>query len=88
MCNCKQDTESRLVEALAEPDQLPEGATKISARLTGYAMMLGENLMRFRQVMPIEVEFQLPTKAGVMKLKKQKMSMTANYCMFCGEKYE
>ena len=89
MCNCKQDTERRLIEALSEPEQLPEGAINISARLTGYAMMLEEGrTMRYRQVMPIDVEFQAPTKAGAMKIKKQKMSMQANYCMFCGTKYE
>lgn len=88
MCDCKQDIERRLVESLAEPDQLPEGASDISARLSGYALMFGGNVMRFRQVMSIEVQFQASTKAGAMKLKKQKMSMSANFCMFCGEKYD
>lgn len=86
MCNCRQETERRLLEAL--PDQLPEGHQNLSARLTGYALMLGEGLMVSRQIMPIEVTYQAPTKAGVMKDKKQSMSMQANFCMFCGEKYD
>jgi hypothetical protein len=86
MCNCKQETEAGLAEAL--PDQLPEGHEGLSARLTGYAMMIGDGVMHLRQVMPIAVTYRAPTKAGVMKEKKQSMSMQANYCMFCGEKYE
>jgi hypothetical protein len=86
MCTCKQDTEARLLEAL--PAELPEGFKGLSARLTGYAMMFGGQRAQFKQVMPIEVTFQVPTKAGVMKDKKRSMSMLANYCMFCGEKYD
>lgn len=88
MCDCKQKTERRLVEALAEPDQLPKGAERIEARLTGYAMMLEGNAMRYRQVMEIEVQYLAPVKTGGLKSKKQKLSMAANYCMFCGEKYD
>lgn len=86
MCTCKQDTEARLLEAL--PAELPEGFKGLSARLTGYAMFFGGNQAQFKQVMPIEVTYQAPTKAGVMKDKKKSMSMLANFCMFCGEKYD
>jgi hypothetical protein len=86
MCNCRQETEARLLEAL--PETLPKGHKNLSARLTGYALMFGGGEMQSRQIMPIEVTYQAPTKAGVMKDKKQSMSMQANYCMFCGEKYD
>ncbi|WP_156162094.1 hypothetical protein [Pseudomonas sp. MRSN 12121] len=74
-----------MLEAL--PERLPEGHKNLSARLTGYALMFCDGKMQSRQVMPIEVAYQAPTKAGGMKDKKQSMSMQANYCMFCGEKY-
>lgn len=86
MCECRQKNEARLLEAI--PTQLPEGATDIGARLQGYALMMGDGVMTSRQVMPFEVTYKLPTKAGVIKDKKQSMSLTANYCMFCGEKYD
>ncbi|WP_405120787.1 hypothetical protein [Pseudomonas leptonychotis] len=44
--------------------------------------------MTSRQIMPIGITYQAPTKGGVMKDKKMKMSMAASFCMFCGEKYE
>jgi hypothetical protein len=86
MCNCRQETEARLLEHL--PAQLPECHKNLSARLTGYALMFGDGKMQSRQVMPIDITYQAPTKAGVMKDKKKSMSMQANYCMFCGEKYD
>ena len=85
MCNCRQETEARLLESL--PKLLPEGHQNLSARLTGYALMMGNGTMQSRQIMPIDITYQAPTKAGVMKDKRQSMSMQANYCMFCGEKY-
>lgn len=87
MCDCKQNTERRLVEALSEPGQLPKGAERVEARLTGYAVMVEGNTMRYRQVMEIDVQYRVPVKTGGLKTKKQKLSMAANYCMFCGEKY-
>ena len=76
-----------MLEAL--PAQLPAGHEGLSARLTGYALMMGDGAVaKSRQVMPIDIEYRALTRAGVMKTKKQSMSMMANYCMFCGEKYE
>lgn len=73
------------MEAL--PGQLPEGHAGLSVRLTGYALMMGGGMAKSRQVMPIDIEYQAPTRVGVMKTKKKSMSMMASYCMFCGEKY-
>ncbi|MNR62045.1 hypothetical protein D3C85_1839540 [compost metagenome] len=50
--------------------------------------MCGEGVMVSRQVMPIDITYRAPNKAGVMKDKKQSMSMQANFCMLCGEKYD
>ena len=50
--------------------------------------MMDGGVAKSRQVMPIEITYQAPTRAGVMRDKKQSMSMVANFCMFCGEKYE
>ena len=74
------------MEAL--PGQLPEGHTDLRVSLTGYALMMGDGGAKSRQVMPISIEFRAPTRAGAMKDKKQSMSMVANFCMFCGEKYD
>jgi hypothetical protein len=85
MCDCRNRIESKLREDL--PAQLPEGHKDLGVRLEGYALMMGEGVMRSRQIMPIEITYQAPTKAGVMKARKQTMSMAASYCMFCGERY-
>lgn len=85
MCNCRQETEARLLESL--PEQLPKGIEGLKASLQGYALMFNGTAFSSCQVMPIEVTYRAPTKAGVMKNKKQSISMKANYCMFCGEKY-
>ena len=86
MCDCRKRIESQLLEDI--PAQLPAGYQRLSVRLEGYALMMGEGTMKSRQIMPIEITYQAPTKAGVMKDKKQTMNMAASYCMFCGEKYE
>jgi hypothetical protein len=86
MCDCRQKTEARLLNAL--PEQLPKDHANLRVSLAGYALMMGTGTAQSRQVMPIDITYQAPTKAGVMKEKKQKMSMMANYCMFCGEPYE
>jgi hypothetical protein len=85
MCECKQKNEQRLQEAL--PEQLPAGAMNIEARLQGYALMFGDGEMAYRQVMPFEITYQMANRDGVLKDKKKVMSLTANFCMFCGEKY-
>lgn len=85
MCDCRQRIESMLQEDL--PAQLPAGHQNLNVRLQGYALMMGEGSMRSQQIMPFEVTYQAPTKAGAMKDKKQVMNMAASFCMFCGEKY-
>lgn len=86
MCDCRKQTELRLIDAVSQT--LPEGHEALCVRLDGYALMMGEGVAKSRQVMPISITYRAPTRAGVMKDKKQSMSMMANYCMFCGEKYE
>ena len=70
------------------PAQLPKGHQRLRVSLQGYALMMGVGAAKSQQFMPIEVTYQAPTKAGVMKDKKQTMNMAASHCMFCGEKYE
>lgn len=86
MCNCRVETEARLMKAI--PEQLPEGHRNLRVSLGGYALIMGESGAQSRQVMPIAITYEAPNRAGAMKDKKQSMSMMANYCMFCGEKYE
>lgn len=84
MCNCKQETEHRLLESL--PAQLPEGAQDLRVSLGGYAVVLETG--GYRQSLPIEINYKLPTKGCSLRVKRSTMNMLANYCMFCGVKYE
>ncbi|WP_223507792.1 hypothetical protein [Pseudomonas sp. BF-B-25] len=74
------------MEAL--PEQLPKDHKNLRVSLGGYALMMGEGIAQSRQVMPIDIYFSAPTRGGVFKDKKQTMNMMANYCMFCGVKYD
>lgn len=85
MCDCRSRIESKLLEDL--PGKLPEGHKDLSVRLEGYALMMGQGTMQSRQIMPVEVTYQAPTRKGEMKPKKQTLNMAASHCMFCGEKY-
>lgn len=85
MCECRQRIEKDLAEHMKK--QLPAGAQAIKAELNHYAMIFGEGSLTSKQYMPVEVTYQVPTKAGVMKDKKKPHRMLASFCMFCGEKY-
>ncbi|MFK3971074.1 hypothetical protein ACI2KS_10145 [Pseudomonas sp. NPDC087358] len=56
--------------------------------LDGYALMCGSGTAKSQQFMRAEVSYQKPTKAGVLKPKKESVNMLAKFCMFCGESYE
>lgn len=86
MCDCRARIETQLRQDI--PAQLPQDHQHLGVRLEGYALIMGEGVMTSRQIMPISITYQAPTKAGVMKDKKKAMNMAASFCMFCGEKYE
>jgi len=86
MCECRTNTTSRLTDHFAK--NLPEGSTNLSVNMDGYGLIMSGSTMRSKNVCPVTVQYQVPTKAGGWKNKKEKTSMVGNYCMFCGEKYE
>lgn len=88
MCDCRSDIEKRLLERVK--GKIPEGSKNLEVSLGGCAFLFGEDGgLDMKNVMPINIEYQAPVKRqpGTFKTKKQKMNMTDNYCMFCGEKY-
>ena len=87
MCDCRKDIEGRLLDRVK--GQVPEGSKDLSVALGGYAFLMGEGTLEMKNVMPINIEYQVPVKKqpGAFKRKKQTMNMTGNFCMFCGEKY-
>lgn len=85
MCNCRKDIEQRLLNS-AKSDH--PGSTDHTMKLTGYALVCGDDGWSSKQIMPIEGSYTIKTKAGKPVTKKIKASMCANFCMFCGEKYE
>lgn len=94
MCNCRSDIEARLLERVK--GQLPGDVQDLTVSLEGYAFMFGASIT-MKNVMPIRIQYRAPIKpkkgapaliVTALKDKKQTMSMTGSYCMFCGEKYE
>ena len=86
MCECRTNTTNRLKDHFAKT--LPAGSTDISVNMEGYGLIMSGSTMRSKNVCTVNIQYQVPTKAGGMKTKKEKTSMVGNYCMFCGEKYE
>lgn len=87
MCNCHSETTKTLREHVAK--QLPEGAVGLDLELQGYVFSLGgADGINHRAAMPVAIEYQAPKKTGGMKTVKQKISMRATFCPFCGVKYD
>lgn len=87
MCNCHSETTAKLREHVTA--QLPEGAVGLDLELGGYVFGLGgPDGLSHRAALPVQITYQAPKKTGGMKSVKQKISMRATYCPFCGVKYE
>ena len=83
MCDCKTKIEEKVKARIAE--QHPE-ATEVLVSLTGYAFVFSDSPVRLKPSAPIEVSYSVPKKSGDgMKKVKDKMSMVASYCPYCGE---
>lgn len=86
MCNCRENTEKRLVERVR--GQIPSEATGLSVSLEGYALLFGgSDGVTMKNCMPVKIQYSAPNRKGDIKLKKESINMIGNYCMFCGEKY-
>lgn len=85
MCDCKKDIETKLLDRFVS--QAPD-ATEHSARLVGYALIIGGNSMQQKGCMTIELTAAHPLKKGGYKAKTERSNMIFTYCPFCGEKYE
>lgn len=87
MCECRENTEKRLVERVR--GQIPAEATGLSVSLEGFALIFGgEDGITMKNYMPVKIEYSAPNRKGNIKLKKESLNMMGNYCMFCGVKYE
>jgi hypothetical protein len=85
MCDCRKRLEASIKENTQA--NLAEDCTDLSVSLDGYAIIFGNGSASSHQFMRAEITYQKPTKAGVLKQKKESVNMLAKFCMFCGEKY-
>ncbi len=85
MCDCRKMLEASIKESVQTG--LDEDCTDLRVSLDGYALMFGSGAAKYQQFMRAEVSYQKPTKAGVLKPKKESVNMLAKFCMFCGEAY-
>lgn len=79
-CNCKQDIEQKLLARVAE--QEPQ-ASDIKAEIGGYVFLIGAKVAQ-KPALPVDVTYQAPKAKGGLKTVKQKLSLTASFCPFCG----
>jgi hypothetical protein len=86
MCNCKVEVEEMLAGKLA--GSLPTGTQDVRASIAGFALLMGQGqqLVHKNQVQ-VQFTYTVPGNNGP-ELKKQKMALTGNFCMFCGERYD
>lgn len=85
MCNCKAEMEEVLAAKFTEV--LPEGSGKVSAQLKGFAMLMGEEFQRVaKNQMQVEFSYREPG-TPTSKPRTQRVMVTGNFCMFCGERY-
>lgn len=85
MCDCKKDIETKLLDRFVSQ---AHSATGHSARLVGYALIIGDYSMSQKGCMTIELTAAHPLKKGGYKAKTERSNMIFTYCPFCGEKYE
>ncbi|MCQ4311718.1 hypothetical protein NAV33_07390 [Pseudomonas stutzeri] len=88
MCNCKAEMEEMLAGQIM--GSLPVGAEGLNVQLGGFGLLVGaDRQLEHKNQAEITISYQVPAKSGVaeMKTKKQKMMLTGNFCMFCGERY-
>lgn len=85
MCDCKKDIEAKLLTRFVS--KAPD-AIEHSARLVGYALIIGNDAIQQKGAMTIELSAAHPLKKGGYKAKTERSNMIFNYCPFCGESYE
>ncbi len=85
MCNCKGEMEQQLASQFMQ--SLPVGAENVAAELRGYGLLMGANQqLEHKNQVEVQFTYSVPGKEG-MKAKKQRIALTGNFCMFCGERY-
>ncbi len=85
-CNCKTEMTAALKERMAakHPDSIIQ-----SVEITGYSIALtnGRTAVE-RPSTTVNVERQVPTKAGGIRTKKERVTLFFSYCPHCGKKVE
>jgi len=85
MCDCKSKMEAVLAEKLQ--GTLPADAQDLSVSLGGYALLLGAGgQLEHKNQVEVRGTYSVPGKAGT-KTKSVKLTLTGNFCMFCGQPY-
>ena len=85
MCDCKKVSEERLLKHLKE--QKPDGENH-SVQYMGYAFGMSDDGFVQKPFMLAEFkhDYELKTRHGEFKLKKEKINIYFNFCPWCGEK--
>ena len=88
-CSCFEDNLSRVKGHLIEQKVIPEGAIDVDVKWKERIYSLSGS--DIAPVNPkIEFEYRAPKKAGghVKNIRKDDVAIYANYCCFCGRKYQ
>lgn len=84
MCDCQIEVEQKLLERFKE---LAPEAREHKLDLKGYALIFGKKLQS-KAFLPFETSALFPHKKGDFKEIKEKKSLLATFCPFCGVKYD
>lgn len=85
MCGCKERIEEKLLARFVGEHP---NAKEHSAKLAGYSLIIGDNCLKQKGTMPIEMTAAHPLKSGAYKAKTMRSNMIFTFCPFCGESYE
>lgn len=83
MCKCKEDIERRVLEQFKEKHP---AATCHEVEMSGYAIVFGRG-GGLRPAARVDMTAKGVTKGGNEKTLRDKVSVLATYCPFCGEKF-
>lgn len=85
MCNCKTEIEQKMAAAFMET--LPVGSQNLTAELKNYNLLMGGNgELEQKNLAAVKFTYTDPS-TGNTKPKKATMTITGNFCMFCGERF-
>jgi hypothetical protein len=81
-CKCLNETKDHIMTMVAEKN--PEWDIKSSV-FTNSAFFFTQGFSGFYN--PLEIEYEIATKKGGVRTKKETLNINNNFCPFCGVKY-